>query len=277
MKLNNEIKIGSSFIIIIIAMSLLSIFWSPYDYNEINHDIRLLPPDTKHLLGTDNLGRDIFSRIMAGGKNSLFLAVCTVICAATIGCLLGLLAGFLGGITDEIILRIIDTLNSFPGIVLALFMVAILDNGVSREFHQFGLFFALLIVFIPSYTRIIRTGTMQYKNYDFIKAEIILGANFFRITFIHILPNLFPSLLSASILGLSNAILAESAMSYLGMGIQPPNPSWGRMLFEAQSWFFNAPWYALAPGIFITFTVIAFHFLGEGLRRIPGGRNGSPS
>ncbi|MCL2185637.1 MAG: ABC transporter permease [Treponema sp.] len=262
MKLNREIKIGSCLIFIILVMQLVSLIWSPYNFNEINHDIRLLSPNSKHLLGTDHLGRDIFSRIMAGGLNSLLLAVCTVTCAAVIGCLLGLFAGFLGGTTDVIILRVIDILNSFPGIILALFMVAILDNS------HFSLFFALLLVFIPSYTRIIRTGALQYKNYDFIKAEIILGANFFRITFIHILPNLFPSLLSASILGLSNAILAESAMSYLGMGIQPPNPSWGRMLFEAQSWFFNAPWYALAPGIFITLTVIAFHFLGEGLRRL---------
>jgi peptide/nickel transport system permease protein len=136
---------------------------------------------------------------------------------------------------------------------------------------QFSLFFALLILFTPSYTRVMRTGALQYKNASFIQAEKILGAGFFRITFIHILPNLAPSLLSASVLGLSNAILAEAAMSYLGMGIQPPEPSWGRMLFEAQAWFFNAPWCAIAPGVFIMLTVIAFHLLGEGLRKRFGG------
>ncbi len=261
----NNLKIGAILGFIIVTMSLLSLIWVPYNYNKMDHSKRLTPPSAAHLLGTDNFGRDIFSRIMAGGRNSLLLAVCTVTGAAALGSLLGLLAGYIGGITGEIIMRFIDTLNSFPGIVLALLLVAVMGNG------QFSLFLALLILFTPSYTRVMRTGAMQYKDASFIQAEKILGAGFFRITFIHILPNLAPSLLSASVLGLSNAILAEAAMSYLGMGIQPPEPSWGRMLFEAQAWFFNAPWCAIAPGIFIMLTVIAFHLLGEGIRKRFGG------
>jgi len=264
MRLTN-FKIGAFFGIIIVTMSLLSLIWTPYNYNQMENSSRLMPPSAKHLLGTDNFGRDIFSRIMAGGRNSLLLAICTVTGAAALGSLLGLLAGYLGGITGEIIMRLNDTLNSFPGIVLALLLVAVMGNG------QFSLFVALLILFTPSYTRIMRTGALSYKNSSFVQAEKILGAGFFRITFIHILPNLAPSLLSASVLGLSNAILAEAAMSYLGMGIQPPEPSWGRMLFEAQAWFFNAPWCAIAPGVFIMLTVIAFHLLGEGLRERFGG------
>jgi len=260
-----ELRAGAAIGIIIVFMSLLSFLWVPHNYNEMDHSKRFMPPSAGHLLGTDNFGRDIFSRIMAGGRNSLLLAVCTVAGAAAAGSLLGLLAGYLGGITAEIIMRIIDTLSSFPGIVLALLLVAVMDNS------QFSLFIALLILFIPSYTRVMRTGAIQYKNSSFVQAEKIMGADFFRITFIHILPNLAPSLLSASVLGLSNAILAEAAMSYLGMGIQPPEPSWGRMLHEAQAYFFNAPWYALAPGIFIMLTVIAFHLLGEGIRRRFGG------
>jgi peptide/nickel transport system permease protein len=166
-------------------------------------------------------------------------------------------------------MRIIDTISSFPGIVLALLLVAVMGNS------QFTLFIALLILFIPSFTRVMRTGAMQYKNAVFVQAERILGAGYFRITFIHILPNVAPALLSASVLGLSNAILAEAAMSYLGMGIQPPRPSWGRMLHEAQTFFFTAPWSALAPGIFIVLTVIAFHLLGEGIRRKFGGSRGA--
>jgi len=268
MKLNFELKFGATVGLVIAIMSLLSFFLTPFNYNEMDHSSRLLPPGSSHLLGTDNFGRDIFSRIMAGGRNSLLLALCTVTAAAAAGSLLGLLAGYVGGITGEIIMRIIDTLNSFPGIVLALMLVAVMDNG------QFTLFIALFILFIPSYTRVMRTGAFQYKNSSFVQAERILGAGFFRITFIHILPNLAPSLLSASVLGLSNAILAEAAMSYLGMGIQPPYPSWGRMLHEAQAWFFNAPWCAVAPGIFIMLTVIAFHLLGEGIRRAFGGQDG---
>jgi peptide/nickel transport system permease protein len=261
MKLNFELKAGVCLGLIIIFMSLLSLVWVPYDYNEMDHEKRLLSPSAKHLLGTDNFGRDIFSRIMAGSRNSLILAICTVACAAALGSILGLLSGYLGGMTEAVIMRIIDTINSFPGIILALFMIAIFGNG------QFTLFIALFILFTPSYTRVTRTGTMKYKDAVFVQAEKILGANFFRITFIHILPNLFPSLLSASVIGLSNAILAEAAMSYLGMGIQPPQPSWGRMLYESQTYFFTAPWCVLAPGLFITLTVISFHLTGEGLRR----------
>jgi len=265
MKLNFELKFGAVLGIFIVIMSLVGFFWSPYDYNSMDNSKRLLSPSAGHLLGTDNFGRDIFSRIMAGGGNSLLVAVCTVAGAAAAGSILGLLAGFLGGIAEEIIMRIIDTINSFPGIVIALMFTAVMDNG------QFTLFIALLILFIPSFTRVMRTIAMQYKDAAFIQAERLLGAGFFRITFIHILPNVIPSLLCASVIGLSNAILAESAMSYLGMGIQPPNPSWGRMLYESQSWFYNAPWCALAPGIFIMLSVIAFHMLGEGLRRRFGG------
>jgi peptide/nickel transport system permease protein len=245
-------------------MSFLSFLWVPHDYNQMDHENRFASPSANHLLGTDNFGRDIFSRIMTGGRNSLILAILTVTCAAAAGSILGLIAGYLGGIPEAITMRIIDTISSFPGIILALMMVAIFDNG------QYTLFIALFILFIPSYTRIIRTGAMKYKDAVFIQAEQILGAGYLRITFIHILPNLIRPLLTASVLGLSNAILAEAAMSYLGMGIQPPHPSWGRMLYEAQVYFFAAPWCSLAPGIFIIITVISFHLLGEGLRRFFG-------
>jgi len=269
MKKKGQLVSGAVIGFIILAMSLISFFWTPHDFNKIDSSSRLQPPGLSFIFGTDNLGRDIFSRIMAGGRYSLFIAFCTVAASAASGCLLGLLAGYLGGIVDEIIMRIIDTLSSFPGIVLALLMAAVLDNS------SFSLFIALMILFIPSYTRVMRTGAMQYKNALFIQAEKILGAGFFRITFLHILPNIAPSLLCASVIGLSNAILAESVMSYLGMGIQPPFPSWGRMLSESQAWFFNAPWCAAAPGICIMLTVISFHLLGEGIKRSFGGQHGS--
>jgi peptide/nickel transport system permease protein len=264
MKLNIEFKAGAFLVIFIVSMSFLSFLWVPHDYNQMDHENRFTSPSVNHLLGTDNFGRDIFSRIMAGSRNSLILAVLTVTCAAAAGSILGLIAGYLSGIPEAIIMRIIDTISSFPGIILALMMVAIFDNG------QFTLFIALFILFIPSYTRIMRTGAMKYKDAVFIQAEQILGAGYLRITFIHILPNLTRPLLTASVIGLSNAILAEAAMSYLGMGIQPPHPSWGRMLHEAQTYFFTAPWCSLAPGIFIVITVISFHLLGEGLRKFFG-------
>ncbi|MDR0315831.1 MAG: ABC transporter permease [Treponema sp.] len=260
-KINNEIKTGAVMALLIIVMSILSLFWVPFDYNQMDSQRRFLPPGGEHILGTDNFGRDVFSRIMTGGRYTLLLALCTVAGAAAAGSVLGLFSGYTGGILDEIIMRIMDALSSFPGLLLALVMVALMDNG------QFTLFIALLVLFTPSFTRVMRSGALQYKHTDFILAERLLGASRLRIMFIHILPNLAPSLLSASALGLSNAILAEAAMSYLGLGIQPPVPSWGRMLSESQNYLFNAPWCALSPGLFIMLTVIAFHYLGEGLRR----------
>ncbi|MDR0486693.1 MAG: ABC transporter permease [Treponema sp.] len=268
MKLNGELKTGAFLGIAVVAISLLSFFWTPHDCYRMDPDSRFIAPGVSCFLCTYNFGRDILSRIMTGGRNSLVLAACTVTAAAAAGSILGLLAGYPGGIAGEIIMRIIDTVSSFPGIALALLMIAFLDNS------RLSLFTALFILFTPSYTRVMRAGAMRYKNSVFVQAEKILGAGFFRIVFIHILPNLAPQLLSASAIGLSNAILAEAAMSYLGMGIQPPEPSWGRMLYESQNYFFTAPWAALAPGIFIMLAVISFHLLGEGLRRVFGGENG---
>jgi peptide/nickel transport system permease protein len=258
---NGALKAGLLLSALILLLTLTGFFWIPRDYNAMDSSLRFQPPSGEHLLGTDNFGRDIFYRIVVGGRYTIALAICTVLGAAAAGSALGLFSGYAGGIVDEIIMRLMDTVSSFPGILFALVMTALLGNS------QFTLFTALLILFIPSFTRIMRGGALQYKNADFILAERVLGAGRARILFIHILPNLAPQLLSASALGLANAILAESAMSYLGLGIQPPVPSWGRMLSESQNFLVNAPWCALAPGVFIMVTVIAFHCLGEGLRR----------
>jgi peptide/nickel transport system permease protein len=267
MKPNTELKFGAAIILFLTILSMLSFFWTPHDSLMMDDTQRFLHPSMSHLLGTDNFGRDVFSRIMSGAKNSIAIALCTVLCAAAVGSILGLASGYKGGLPDEIIVRLIDTLNSFPGIVLALLMAAVFDN------RQFSLFLALFVLSVPSFTRVMRTGAMQFRNSAFVQAEKIIGAGFFRITFIHIFPNLAPSLASAVVIGLSNIILAESAMSYLGLGIQPPEPSWGRMLYESQNYFFNAPWASLAPGLFIMLAVIAFHALGSGIRRALGGKN----
>jgi peptide/nickel transport system permease protein len=203
----------------------------------------------------------VFSRIIAGGKYTLLTALLTVTGSALAGSALGLAAGYAGGLWDEAAMRLMDTLSSFPGILLALMMAALFGSSIP------SLVSALLLLFIPGFARIARSGTLQYKYRDFVRAAEILGASPRRILFCHILPNLAPSLLSAAALGLSNAILAEAAMSYLGLGIQPPIPSWGRMLAESQNFLFNAPWCALAPGMMITLAALAFHTLAEGIRR----------
>ena len=257
-----KIKTSAALALLIGGITITGMFYLPYDYNAMDSGKRFGAPEFKHLMGTDNFGRDVFSRIMAGAKYTLLTAVLTVAGAAAAGSALGMLAGFAGGIWDEITIRVMDTLSAFPGILLALMMVSLMDNSSAT------LILALLILFIPGFTRIMRNGILQLKNRDFVLAARIAGISYSRIIFAHIFPNLLSPLLSASVIGLSNAILAESTMSYLGLGIQPPVPSWGRMLSESQTFLFNAPWCSLAPGFMIMLTVLAFHYLGEGLREI---------
>jgi len=252
--------IGAALALLIGGMTLVSFFYLPYDYNAMDGARRFTPPGLAHLMGTDNFGRDVFSRVMMGARFTLLTALLTVAGSAAAGSALGMLSGYAGGLWDEITMRVMDTLSSFPGILLALVMVSLFGNSHAT------LISALLILFIPGFTRIMRNGMLRYKSRDFVLAARIAGVPRLRIIFVHIFPNLVPSLLSASVLGLSNAILAESTMSFLGLGIQPPVPSWGRMLSESQHFLFNAPWSALSPGIMIMLTVLAFHYLGDGLR-----------
>jgi peptide/nickel transport system permease protein len=263
-----KLKAGLLLTLFIVLISLTSAVWIrgvlKTQYNAMRPELRFQPPCIEHPLGTDNFGRDVLLRIIAGSRYTIALALCVVAGAVILGSALGLFAGYSGGIRDEIVMRLMDAVSSFPGILFALVMVAVFGNS------QLTLFAALLVLFVPSFTRIIRSGTLQYRDADFILAERLLGAGGARIVFIHILPNLTAQLLPAAALGLSNAILAESAMSYLGLGIQPPEPSWGRMLSESQNYLINAPWCALAPGVFIMLTVIGFHSLGDGLRRYFG-------
>ena len=261
-KSNFELKAGAALALLITGITLAGFFYLPYDYNAMDSGRRFTPPGIKHLLGADNFGRDVFSRVMAGAKYTLLTAIVTVAGSAAIGSALGLISGFAGGICDELIMRLVDALSTLPGILLALVMVSLVDNS------PLTLIAALLILFIPGFTRIMRNGMLQYKDREFVLSARIAGVGSFRIVFVHILPNLLPYQLSASVLGLSNAILAESTMSYLGLGVQPPVPSWGRMLSECMGYLLDAPWCALAPGFMIMFTVLAFHYLGEGIKNL---------
>ena len=256
-----ELLIGCVLVAAILLLSLGSILYTPYDINFMDITSRMAPPSAHHLFGTDNMGRDIFSRAVTGGRFTLLVAVLTVLSSTLIGCVLGLFSGYAGGIIDEVIMRVIDAVSSFPGILIALIIVTVLDLG------HFTIIIALCIMFVPSFTRIVRTGTLQYKDAVFVRSSKVFGASDLRLLLMHVFPNIFPLLLSSVIIGLSNAILAESGMSYLGLGIQPPTPSWGRMLYEAQSIIFKAPWYAIAPGLMIVFTIVGFNCIGEGIRK----------
>lgn len=256
-----ELRIGFVVVGIIVALGILSIFYTPYDVYEMNTSIRSQAPSLTHFFGTDNFGRDVFSRAMVGARFTLLVSVSTVFLATVISIVLGLVCGYAGGMLDEIVMRVIDAINSFPSILIALVMVSILNYG------KLTIIPALVIMFIPSFTRIVRTGTLQYKNADFVLSNKVFGDSDVRILFVHILPNIYPLLLSSIVIGLSNAILAESSMSYLGLGIQPPIPSWGRMLKEAQDIIFSTPWAALAPGLMIVVTIVGLNCIGEGIRK----------
>ena len=256
-----EIRIGCCLTGAIILLALISLFYTPYDINYMDIRMRMAPPSLQHLFGTDNMGRDVFSRAITGARFTLLVAVSTVAGCTLISSVLGLASGYVGGLVDEVIMRIIDAINSFPGILIALIIVTVMQHG------SYTIILALCIMFIPSFTRIVRTGTLQYKNAEFVKCNRVFGDSEIRLLLVHIFPNILPLLLSSVIVGLSNAILAEASMSYLGLGIQPPAPSWGRMLYEAQSIIFSAPWCALAPGLMIVVTIVGFNCIGEGLRK----------
>lgn len=256
-----ELRAGLILVGIIVLLGLISIFYTPFDTLEMDTSVRSQAPSLLHWFGTDNFGRDVFSRAMVGARFTLLVSAATVLLATAISIVLGLLCGYIGGLLDEIVMRVVDAVNSFPSILIALVMVTILDYG------KLTIIPALVIMFIPSFTRIVRTGTLQYRNADFVQSNKVYGDSDLRILFVHILPNIYPLLLSSIVIGLSNAILAESSMSYLGLGIQPPIPSWGRMLKEAQDIIFSTPWAALAPGLMIVVTILGLNFIGEGIRK----------
>jgi len=256
-----EFRAGAVLAGIIVTMSITGLFYTPFDPYHIDSSRRFIPPGGSHILGTDNFGRDVFSRIISGGLYTLIIALCTVAASAAAGIALGLLAAYSRAFIDDLIMRTIDIVSSLPGLLITLIAVALMGNS------PLSLCMALTILFIPGFTRVMRNSALQYKQADFILAERLLGAGLPRIIFVHMLPNIIQPLLSTAVLGLSGAILAEASMSYLGLGIQPPTPSWGRMLSESQNFLSNAPWCSLTPGLCIVLSVLAFHFMGEGIRK----------
>lgn len=256
-KININVIIGGFIISIVLLLVLVGIVYTPYDPNEMNGLIKNMAPSFSHPFGTDNFGRDILSRVMAGAKTTFFVAVMTVGIGAVVGTFIGAITGYYGGWLDEVIMRLNDGLTSFPSILLALIMVSILGTG------KYNVIIALGIIFIPSFARVVRSEFISLKQRDFVKNAKLMGANNFRIMFVHILPNTKTILLSSITIGFNNAVLAEAGMSYLQLGVQPPDASLGRMLSEAQAYLFTAPWYALAPGIMIVLTVLGFSLIND--------------
>lgn len=258
---NAYFGVGLGITLFFLVLMLLGIFYTPYDPNAMDGKAKFLAPCLSHPMGTDNFGRDIFSRVLKGISMTGLVAAATVAIGGGIGTVIGALTGYFGGVLDEIIMRINDALNGFPSILLALVIVSIAGPG------KYNVILALGILFIPSFARIVRSEYINYKNRDFVKSARLMGAGNMRIIFLHIFPNIISTLLVTITIGFNNAVLAEAGLSYLGIGIQPPDASLGSMLSEAQSYLFTAPWYALMPGMTIVLFVMGFSLLGEGIRR----------
>ncbi|SHH96920.1 peptide/nickel transport system permease protein [Sporobacter termitidis DSM 10068] len=257
---NTNFKVGAILLCLFLILLILSLICTPYDPNKMNTQAKFQPPSFQHLLGTDNFGRDIFSRVMKGAQTVCFVGFTSVAIGLAAGFILGAVSGYLGGPADEVIMRLMDAQMAFPGIILALVLITLIGPGsVSTAL-------ALGVTAVPRFCRITRACFMQIKELDYIKAAKSRGASVPRLIACHILPNMLSPLIVTATLAFSTAILAEAGLSYLGLGIQPPQPSWGKMLFEAQAYLLTNPWYAFIPGCMITLTVLGFNLLGDGLR-----------
>jgi len=249
------------YLLFLASLSVLAPLLSPFLPTDQDYDFLLSPPNTTHFLGTDDLGRDVLSRLLHGAPISLGASVLAVTVAFVIGLPVGIIAGYSGGAVDQILGRIIDTVSSFPGILLAIAVTSALGVGLTNSMIAVG------FVFSPEIARIARAQTMVMRSELFVEAAIKMGASQTRVLVRHILPNIIPPVIVQVTLLLPTALLVESSLSFLGLGIQPPLPSWGSMLSRAFSNMDVAPFLMYAPGLAIVVTAIAFNSLGEAVQR----------
>src|SRR5687767_14340768 len=261
--MNRLTIIGFIIVAILVIVALFAPWIAPYDIRETNLTIRYLPPSAEHWFGTDSTGRDIFSRVVFGTRISLQVGIVVVAVSALIGTVMGAVSGYYGGWVDRIVSGyLFNVFLAFPGLLLAIAMVAFLGAGLNK------LILALCIIGWVGYARLIRGQALKVRESDFVQAARALGANDTRILFIHILPNAIQPLIVQASLGMAGAVLSEAALSFLGLGVPPPAPSWGVMIEEARdlSTLQAAPHALLVPGIAIALSVLAFNFIGDGLR-----------
>lgn len=257
---NKMSLVGGSIVLIYIILAVLAPLISPYDPYEIDLVNKLQPPSSDHIMGTDDKGRDIFSRILYGSQLSLAVGFVSVFIGALFGIVLGIISGYYGGWVDTIIMRFIDVLLAFPGLLLALAIVSALGPSLINVMIAVGVFS------IPTFARIVRGSTLSVKKMEYIDAIRVLGASDLKIIFVHILPNILSPIIVQGTLRLATSILSVAGLSFLGMGAQPPTPEWGAMLSDGRDFLFTAPHIALFPGIAIALIVLGFNLFGDGLR-----------
>lgn len=251
---------GSLLVAIMVLLTAVGFFYTPHPPNEMNIQQGLQPPSSKHLLGTDNFGRDILSRIMVGGRPAFQAGMIAVLLGLTLGTIWGAAAGYFRGWLEELLMRTADGLYSLPSVLMALLAVTLLGPG------QASILVAVSLANIPIFARLTRSLFLSLREREFVMAARAVGSSDLRIIFRHILPNCISTLLVQASVSFAAAVLAEASLSYLGLGTQPPDASWGRMLKEAQGFVGLAPWAAIFPGLAIAITVLGFNRLGDGLR-----------
>jgi peptide/nickel transport system permease protein len=253
-------KVGAAIVLAAILAALAGPVVMPFNPSDQELALRLEGPSARHWFGLDELGRDILARVLVGARISLLVGLVVVGVSSTIGTLLGSIAGYFGGIVDEILSRLMDILLAFPGLLLAIAMVAVLGPSLTN------VIIALSLIGWVGYARLVRGQVLRARELEFVQAARALGASIPRILGQHIIPTALPAVTVQATLGMGGAILAEAALSFLGLGVQPPTPSWGTMLSYGRAHMLEAPHLTIFPGMAIAVLVLGFNFLGDGLR-----------
>ena len=259
-KINKYLLIGLIITGIVVVVTIIGVFWTPYSPTAMRYG-KFQAPTLAHPFGTDNFGRDIFSRVLKGTGTTLAIALATVGIGAAAGTVIGAITGYFGGIVDDALMRLNDALTAFPSILLALLIISLVGPG-----NKYNVILALGLVFIPSFARVTRTAFASLRRTNYITSARLMGAGNGRILFVHLLPNIMRVLLPAVTIGFNNAVLAEASMSFLGIGVTPPDASLGYMLSEAQGMLKAGPWYAIFTGLTIVVLVFGAGLIGEGLQ-----------
>ena len=256
-------KIGFVSLLIILLVFAVAIFapiLAPFDPISQDRTAFLAAPSSEHVMGTDDLGRDVFSRLIFGSQISLLVGIATVVISIVIGTFIGMISGYFGGVIDLVIQRIMDAIMSIPALILALFIAALLGPAIQN------VIIALVIIEIPRFARIVRGEMMRIRESNYVEASRSVGAGSFRIIMRHGLPNITAPIIVMASLAFGQTIIAEASLSFLGIGTPPPNPSWGLMLSDASRYMESAPWLVLFPGLALCILVLAFNLFGDALR-----------
>ena len=254
------LSIGTAILVVVAVVAIVGPALTPFDPSAQELPIRLARPSLAHPFGLDELGRDILARVLAGARISFLVGLVVVTVSASVGTMLGAIAGYFGGAIDDVISRVIDVLLAFPGLLLAIALVAVLRPNLRN------VLFALAIVGWVGYARLVRGQVLRAREFEYVQAARALGASTSRILWRHVIPAALPAVVVQATLGMAAAIIGEAALSFLGLGVQPPTPSWGSMLNDGRGHLLDAPHLTIFPGLAIALVVLGLNFVGDGLR-----------